>query len=138
MFMWIARDKNKDTCSGKVILGDIHVFMKKPTRKIPKGQEWLVKSGMNIEKTRWDSRGPKMKLPSDMYDDIKWEDEPVEVKFDIIHNQWDLDIFKYLNKIIDITEIYKNPMANDATGSALCNDIYNIIKELQNKLIIKK
>lgn len=135
--MWLARDKSIKTVSGKIIIGDLHLFMNKPKRKIPKGQEWLVKSGMNIEENHWEARGSKMKFPKDIYNDIKWEDEPIEVKLDTVYNRWDLDIFKYLNRIKEITDTYKNPIANDATGSTLCNEISNTINELSKKLVIK-
>lgn len=128
--MWIARDKGHNTVSGKIIVGDLHLFIKKPKRKIPKGQEWLVKSGMDIEEDHWEARCAKMKLPNEMYNDITWEDEPVEVDLDIIYDEWDINIFKYLNKIKNITEQYKNPLINDSGGSIVCEEINNEIIKL--------
>lgn len=125
--MWIARDKNHNTVSGKIIIGDLHLFIKKPKRKIPKGQEWLIKSGMDIEEDHWEARCAKMKLPNEMYNDITWEDEPVEIDLDIIYDRWDLNIFKYLNKIKNIIEQYK---INDSGGSLVCEEINNEIVKL--------
>lgn len=128
--MWLARDKGHETVSG-FILGDVHLFVKKPKRKINKERKW------ETEESVWDGRCAKMKLKSDDYPDLKWEDEPLEVDLDINHNRWDLDIWKYLTAVENIAGCYENPFNNDSQGTKICNEIYNKVKELKNLLVLK-
>ena len=43
-------------------------------------------------------------------------------------NIWYEDIYKYLLKIKEITDTYKNPLINDSGGASICNDIDNVPK----------
>ncbi len=128
--MWIARDKGHETVSG-FILGDVHLFLKKPKRKINKDRKW------ETEESVWDGRCAKLKLKSEDYLDLKWEDEPLEVDLNINHNRWDLDIWKYLTAVENIAGCYENPFSNDSQGSKICNEIYNKVKELKQLLVLK-
>ena len=129
--MWIARNKGFESCDNGFILGDVHLFSKKPKRKINKDRKW------EKEPSIWDGHCAKMKLKSDEYPDLKWEDEPLEVDLDINHNRWDLDICKYLTAIENIAGCYENKFTNDNQGSKICNEIYNKVKELKQLLVLK-
>lgn len=129
--MFIARDKGFDTCDNGFILGDVHLFVKKPKRKVNKNRPW------DDETSVWDARCAKMKLKSEDYPDLKWEDEPLEADLDINHNRWDLDIWKYLCAIENIAGTYENPFTNDSEGTRICNEIYNKVKELKKLLVLK-
>lgn len=129
--MWIARDKGFETVSNRFIQGDVHLFIKKPKRIKNKNRLW------EDEPSIWDARCAKMKLKSDDYSNLKWEDEPIEVDLDIKHNRWDLDIWEYLNKLEDIAGYYENPLVNDSGGSRICNEIYLKIRELKKLLVVK-
>lgn len=129
--MWIARDKGFETFDNGFILGDVHLFVKKPKRIKNKNRLWEDKESV------WDVRCAKMKLKSEDYPDLKWEDEPLEVDLDIKHNRWDLEIWKYLGAIENIAGTYENPFTNDSQGTKICNEIYNKVRELKKLLVLK-
>ncbi len=129
--MWIARNKGFESCDNGFIPGDVYLFSKKPKRKINKEHKW------ETEESIWDGRCTKMKLKSEDYPDLKWEDEPLEVDLDVNHNRWDLEIWKYLTAVENIAGCYENIFANDSQGIKICNEIYNKVKDLKQLLVLK-
>lgn len=71
------------------------------------------------------------------FSDLKYEDEPIEVDLDIKYNRWDQDIYKYLLRIKEITDTYKNPLINDSGGASICNDIDKKVDELIKMILFK-
>lgn len=52
-------------------------------------------------------------------------------------NIWYEDIYKYLLRIKEITDIYKNPLINDSGGASICNDIEKKVDELIKMVLFK-
>jgi len=59
--MWVARDKEDNVLA---------LYIYKPIRK---ETYWTHDERLDISRGRW------MYLPKDMFPDLKWEDEPLEV-----------------------------------------------------------
>lgn len=78
-----------------------------------------------------------MKYDKEAFSDLKYEDEPIEVDLDIKYNRWHLDIYKYLLRIKEITDTYKNPLINDSGGASICNDIDKKVDELIKMVLFK-
>ena len=53
-------------------------------------------------------------------------------------NIWYEDIYKYLLKIKEITDTYKNPLINDSRGASICNDIGKKVDELIKMVLFKE
>ena len=53
-------------------------------------------------------------------------------------NIWYEDIYKYLLKIKEITDTYKNPLINDSGGASICNDIGKKVDELIKTVLFKE
>ena len=92
---------------------------------------------MCIRDSIWTARCPKMKYDKESFSDLKYEDEPIEVDLDIKYNRWDQDIYKYLLRIKEITDTYKNPLINDSSGASICNDIDKKVGELIKMVLFK-
>lgn len=52
-------------------------------------------------------------------------------------NIWYEDIYKYLLKIKEITDTYKNPLINDSGGASICSDIDKKVDELIKMVLFK-
>ena len=52
-------------------------------------------------------------------------------------NIWYEDIYKYLLRIKEITDIYKNPLINDSGCASICNDIDKKVDELIKIVLFK-
>lgn len=133
--MYLARNQGHDILSGKYIPGDLYLYMKKPKRA--NSFKGSLLEDIHTENDIWTARCAKMKYDKEAFSDLKYEDEPIEVKLDIIYNKWHLDIYKYLLKIKEITDIYKNPLVNDSGGASICNDIDKKVDELINMVLFK-
>lgn len=48
--------------------------------------------------------------------------------------RWDEQIAEHLDAIIVITDYWRNPLINDAGGSSICNDIYNVANQLKEQI----
>lgn len=60
-----------------------------------------------------------------------------QVDLDIKYNRWDQDIYKYLLRIKEIADTYKNPLINDSSGASICNDIDKKVDELIKMVLFK-
>ena len=133
--MWLARNQGHDTLSGKYIPGDLYLYMKKPKRA--NSFKGTLLEDIHTENDIWTARCPKMKYDKEAFSDLKYEDEPIEVDLDIKYNRWSLDIYKYLLRIKEITDTYKNPLINDSGGASICNDIDKKVDELIKMVLFK-
>ena len=131
--MYLARNQGHDTLSGKYIPGDLYLYMKKPKRA--NSFKGSLLEDIHTENDIWTARCSKMKYDKEAFSDLKYEDEPIEVKLDIIYNKWHLDIYKYLLKLKEIKDIYKNPLVNDSSCASICNDIDKTVDELIKKVL---
>ena len=50
------------------------------------------------------------------------------------YNGWDDQILTKLKEIKEIADWYSNPLANDAGGSKLCDEILDVVKPLIKKI----
>ena len=62
-----------------------------------------------------------------------WEATEKIIKFDKM-KRWDEQIVEHLDTIIKITDYWKNPFANDAGGSSICNDIYTVVTQIKKQI----
>ena len=63
--------------------------------------------------------------------------EKIFSDLDIKYNRWDQDLYKYLLRIKEITDTYKNPLINDSGGASICNDIDKKVDELIKMVLFK-
>lgn len=133
--MFLARNQGYMTISGKYIPGDLYLYMKKPKRT--NSYKGTFSENINKEDNIWTSRYSKMKYDKESFPDLKYENEPIEVELDVKYNKWDLDIYKYLLKINEITDIYKNQLVNDSAGTTIFDDIGNKVNELMKIVLCK-
>lgn len=133
--MFLARNQGYYTLSGKYMPGDLYLYMKKPKRT--NSYKGTLGETIHKENDIWSARCSKMKYDKDAFPDLKYEDEPKEVELDVKYNRWDTDIYKYLLKIKEITDIYKNPMINDSRGAIICNDVDKKVDELIKMVLYK-
>lgn len=116
--MKAARDKD----------GTLAVFIENPVR-IKKNDR-----GTNYWTTNGFSHGRWMYLYNNMFPDLKWEDEPINVELNQVFSTREYNMLNLLKKAYDIAEEGSNPFMNDAGGSSFCSEIKHMIEPIIKRI----